>query len=85
MLEWEDQKILDEIEKLKVSIKNSSLIVYVVSNEVGMGIVPEHKLGRRFRDLSGWAHQSLAKDAKEVYQMFMGTPLPIKRLSREYV
>ena len=35
--------------------------VILVSNEVGLGIVPEHPLGRQFRDLAGWLNQDLAR------------------------
>jgi adenosylcobinamide kinase/adenosylcobinamide-phosphate guanylyltransferase len=39
----------------------------VVSNEVGMGVVPEYALGRAFRDVAGHAHQRLAAVADELY------------------
>jgi adenosylcobinamide kinase/adenosylcobinamide-phosphate guanylyltransferase len=46
--------------------------VVVVSNEVGMGVVPESSLGRAFRDVSGAAHQALAGQAHELYFALMG-------------
>jgi adenosylcobinamide kinase / adenosylcobinamide-phosphate guanylyltransferase len=46
--------------------------VVLVTNEVGMGIVPEHALGRLFRDVAGRAHQRLAAVADEVYMAMMG-------------
>lgn len=46
--------------------------VVLVTNEVGMGIVPEHALGRVFRDLAGRAHQRLASSADQVYMAMMG-------------
>jgi adenosylcobinamide kinase/adenosylcobinamide-phosphate guanylyltransferase len=56
----------------------------VVSNEVGMGVVPQTPLGRAFRDLSGRAHQRLARAADEIYLAVMGIllrvhPGPIER------
>jgi adenosylcobinamide kinase/adenosylcobinamide-phosphate guanylyltransferase len=45
----------------------------VVTNEVGMGIVPETALGRRFRDLSGRAHQRVARVSDEIYLAVLGT------------
>jgi DNA-binding Lrp family transcriptional regulator len=39
--------------------------VIIVSNEVGMGIVPDSALGRTFRDLQGWLNQDLAAIADE--------------------
>jgi adenosylcobinamide kinase/adenosylcobinamide-phosphate guanylyltransferase len=46
--------------------------VVIVTNEVGMGIVPEHALGRLFRDVAGRAHQRLAATADEVYMAMLG-------------
>jgi adenosylcobinamide kinase/adenosylcobinamide-phosphate guanylyltransferase len=53
----------------------------VVSNEVGMGIVPAYPLGRLFRDLSGRLHQSLARRADAVYLMVAGLPVEVKALA----
>jgi adenosylcobinamide kinase/adenosylcobinamide-phosphate guanylyltransferase len=52
--------------------------VILVSNEVGMGIVPENALARSFRDLAGRANEILAASADEVYVMFSGIPLKLK-------
>lgn len=53
-------------------------IVVAVSNEVGMGIVPENHLARRFRDLSGRMNQVLAASADAVFFMTCGLPTRIK-------
>ena len=50
----------------------------VVTNEVGLGIVPETPLGRTFRDVSGLAHQRLARVADEIDVAVLGTILRIK-------
>lgn len=50
----------------------------VVTNEVGMGLVPETPLGRAFRDLTGIAHQRLARAADEIYFGALGTMLRLK-------
>ena len=50
----------------------------VVTNEVGMGIVPEHPLGRRFRDVAGRAHQHLGALADEVVFSVLGQRLRLK-------
>lgn len=50
----------------------------LVSNEVGMGIVPEHELGRSFRDLAGWFNQDLAALATNVVLVVAGLPLALK-------
>jgi adenosylcobinamide kinase/adenosylcobinamide-phosphate guanylyltransferase len=52
--------------------------VIVVSNEVGGGIVPSTRVGRRFRDLQGWANQILAAEAESVVLVIAGLPLPLK-------
>jgi adenosylcobinamide kinase/adenosylcobinamide-phosphate guanylyltransferase len=50
----------------------------IVTNEVGMGIVPESALGRVFRDVAGMAHQHLSQTADEVYFAVLGTMLRLK-------
>ena len=55
---------------------NTPLIL--VSNEVGMGIVPENALARSFRDLAGQANQILAEAADEVYVTISGIPMKLK-------
>ncbi len=52
--------------------------IFVVSNEVGMGIVPENALARQFRDEAGRLHQRLAALADEVYLVTAGIPVKIK-------
>lgn len=52
--------------------------VILVSNEVGLGIVPTTRLGREFRDTAGRINQLAAKEAKEVYFIAAGIPLKIK-------
>jgi adenosylcobinamide kinase/adenosylcobinamide-phosphate guanylyltransferase len=49
-----------------------------VSNEVGSGIVPDNKLSRVFRDITGKANQEIARIADEVYLVVAGIPLAIK-------
>jgi adenosylcobinamide kinase/adenosylcobinamide-phosphate guanylyltransferase len=50
----------------------------MVSNEVGLGIVPENEAGRQFRDLAGWLNQDLASVADTVVFVAAGLPLIIK-------
>ena len=50
----------------------------IVSNEVGMGLVPAYDLGRAYRDLLGRANQDLARQADEVYLLVAGLPWKLK-------
>lgn len=67
-----------EIEKLLCSIEKLQGDFIAVTNEVGMGIVPENKLSRIFRDIAGRANQMLAQKADEVYLCVSGIPVRIK-------
>ncbi|AWR87837.1 bifunctional adenosylcobinamide kinase/adenosylcobinamide-phosphate guanylyltransferase [Meiothermus taiwanensis] len=50
----------------------------VVTNEVGLGIVPDNPLARRYRDLLGAANARVAQEAQRVYLLVAGIPLQIK-------
>jgi adenosylcobinamide kinase / adenosylcobinamide-phosphate guanylyltransferase len=52
--------------------------VIIVSNEVGMGVVPEYALGRHFRDALGRVNQASAAACGEVYLLVAGLPLRLK-------
>jgi len=52
--------------------------LFVVSNEVGMGIVPDNALSRKFRDLAGHLNRKVADIADEVYLVTAGIPVRIK-------
>ncbi|HEM4054858.1 TPA: bifunctional adenosylcobinamide kinase/adenosylcobinamide-phosphate guanylyltransferase [Streptococcus suis] len=52
--------------------------LYIVTNEIGLGIVPDTKLGRYFRDLLGQVNQFLAKEASEVYLVICGLAQRLK-------
>jgi len=58
--------------------KKQDLYIYIVSNEVGTGIVPENKLAREFRDLAGIMNQKVAGVSDEVFMMVAGIPVKIK-------
>ncbi|NCO24502.1 MAG: bifunctional adenosylcobinamide kinase/adenosylcobinamide-phosphate guanylyltransferase [Candidatus Infernicultor aquiphilus] len=74
---WEE-KILLEIEKLtEISYQVPAQII-IVSNEVGMGLVPDNPLGRVYRDILGRANSIIAHKADEVFMMISGIPLKIK-------
>ena len=52
--------------------------VILVANEVGLGIVPDNALARRFRDVAGRINQEVARAADEVVMLFAGLPLMLK-------
>ena len=58
--------------------KKQDSYIYIVSNEVGMGIVPENKLARQFRDLAGTMNQKVAGVSDEVFMVVAGIPVKIK-------
>ena len=72
------QAILDEIDSLIKFQQSTSATWIVVSNEVGMGIVPPYRLGRLYRDALGAANQRLAQTADEVILMVAGLPWSLK-------
>lgn len=73
-----DRKILAEAKALARSLKNFPGRVILVTNEVGMGIVPENPLARRFRDLAGSTNQIMAGGCDKVVLMSCGIPQKIK-------
>ena len=70
--------IKDQILKLLEAIKNTNLYFVIVTNELGMGIVPENKLSRIYRDFVGRANQLIAKNSDEVYFVVSGIPMKVK-------
>lgn len=74
-----DELTLQEVSKRFVaSVRSHTQTVIVVSNEVGLGLVPETPLGRSFRDLLGRINQQFAEAADEVYLLVAGLPLRLK-------
>jgi len=67
-----------EIEDLLEVLRNPSCDVILVTNEVGMGIVPDNEMGRCFRDLAGSVNARVAQIADTVVLLVSGVPLTIK-------
>jgi adenosylcobinamide kinase/adenosylcobinamide-phosphate guanylyltransferase len=67
-----------EIEHLENTLAAAAAPVVLVANEVGYGIVPDHPLGRRFRDLQGVLNQRVAARADRVVLVVAGLPLAVK-------
>jgi len=74
----DSQKVLDDVSAFIELFPGLETPLLLVSSEVGMGIVPDNRLARTFRDLAGEANELLAKSADEVYVMFSGLPLKLK-------
>jgi adenosylcobinamide kinase/adenosylcobinamide-phosphate guanylyltransferase len=64
--------------QLAATIKTQKAPVIFVTNEVGMGIVPENKLARQFRDAAGWVNQTIAAEVDELYFCVSGYPMKVK-------
>tara|TARA_R110002126_G_scaffold201487_1_gene349102 strand:- start:17464 stop:17988 length:525 start_codon:yes stop_codon:yes gene_type:complete len=77
-LMMDDRDIDAESRALVRHLKESEGTVVLVSNEVGMGIVPENRMAREFRDYAGRLHQMIAASADEVYLVAAGLPLRMK-------
>ena len=73
-----EKEVISEISELVECINRINASFIMVTNEVGMGLVPANKMGRLYRDLLGKANQLLAQQADEVYLMVAGLPVPIK-------
>jgi adenosylcobinamide kinase/adenosylcobinamide-phosphate guanylyltransferase len=75
---FSDEKIQRRVALLCVTIADLPASVVLVANEVGLGIVPESPLGRRFRDLAGWTNQQFALVCRQVVLVAAGLPLRLK-------
>ncbi len=67
-----------EVSALLAAVQQLRNPVWLVSNEVGLGIVPENALARRFRDEAGRLHQRLAAAAAHVVLLVAGLPMTLK-------
>lgn len=73
-----ESAVINEIEALIKAMQTKPSAFIVVSNEVGLGIVPDNELSRNYRDLLGRANQLMAQYADEVYFMVAGIPVKIR-------
>jgi len=78
LAEETEARVTDEVQRLATALRGMTTPVIIVTNEVGMGIVPEHRLGRIFRDIAGQANQILAAAADEAWLVASGIPLRLK-------
>ena len=67
-----------EVEELIAVIHEQRQNWFIISNEVGLGLVPPYQMGRVYRDALGWANQRLAREADHVMFMVAGIPMMVK-------
>ena len=72
-----DKMVEKQVEEL-LNISSEFENMIIVSNELGMGIVPSYPLGRYFREIAGKMNQLVAEKADEVYFVISGIPMKIK-------
>lgn len=77
-LKQKQEQIFAEINKLSKVCRKSRADIIMVSNEIGLGIVPDNILSRLFRDVAGRTNQILADEADDVYFMVAGIAQKIK-------
>lgn len=73
-----EDRVLHELNALMDKIEESGYDLTLVTNEVGLSIVPEHHISRVFRDIQGRVNQRAAERADEVYLVCAGIPVKIK-------
>ena len=67
-----------EVQELISAIHEQEQHWFLISNEVGLGLVPPYPMGRVYRDWLGWANQRLAREADKVIFMVAGIPMIVK-------
>jgi adenosylcobinamide kinase/adenosylcobinamide-phosphate guanylyltransferase len=71
-------RVREEVTRGLLLLANTEAPIFLVTNEVGSGIVPENRLARIFRDLAGEVNQQLASLADEAWLVASGLPLKLK-------
>jgi adenosylcobinamide kinase / adenosylcobinamide-phosphate guanylyltransferase len=74
-----ESEVTSEIGELLDCIQRLEAVFYIVTNEVGLGVVPDNPMGRLYRDLLAGANRRLAAAADEVYLMVAGIPVAVKQ------
>lgn len=72
------QLLQEEWQELLSTIRQTNAECWIVTDEVGLGIVPETRLGRFFRDVQGKINQLIAKEASEAYLVICGLAQQLK-------
>ncbi len=77
LLEEGPTAVTEEVEALLHALRAGDKTVLLVSNEVGLGIVPDNPLARAYRDMLGWANQQMRAMATRTYFLVAGGVLPV--------
>lgn len=72
------ERVETAVALLEEALEKSNCPVFLVSNEVGLGIVPENMLARQFRDLAGFVNRRMAKKADRVVMTVAGIDMQVK-------
>ena len=75
---FREDSIENEVNKLLSMLKKIKAQSIIISNEVGLGIIPKNKLARDFRDIAGRMNQIVAQKSDKVFFMAAGIPLKLK-------
>lgn len=75
---FKEELIEHNISRMLKALAKIKAKTIIISNEVGLGIVPNSKMGRKFRDIAGRANQTVTAEADEVYFLVSGLAQKIK-------
>lgn len=75
----EQKDVASALKRLLICLENTKGPVILISNEVGLGIVPDNALARSFRDEAGRINQAVASTASDVLFMVAGLPICLKK------
>lgn len=73
-----EKQVMEAFVNFIEAFRQTSLTLVCVTNELGMGIVPDNPLSRLYRDIAGRVNQYIAKESDEVHFVVSGIPMQIK-------
>ena len=80
-----EECVMAAVDALLAWQRECGVPLYVVSNEVGLGVIPPYPLGRAFQDILGRANQRVAAVASEAFLVVAGLALPLKALGAQSI
>lgn len=73
-----EKPVLERVDRLAEAVREAVPSILLVSNEVGLGIVPSSRIARTFRDMAGRLNQRMAEVADEVFFLMSGIPMRLR-------